>query len=348
VQIQRQSNTIGFTDQRLSPHAGNALFWAWLRPLDGGRSLATALPQPRPTSNNQILPLEKALAFMHGRWGDARKLTPIADLRRNPLVPERLVRRRHRVDEATERGGKCLLDVPGYRFQALVTRQPRAPHSPLAVWRYYHGRADCENVIKELQTGFALPTLCLEQFWATEAALSLASLTYNLTVLFQWQLGWQQKVTLRNLRFWRFVTAGGLSHPAGKTTVKLAVTKREREWWWRLWEKLLSPLPQLPCSRKPTHFLPPILMNMRFQLHGFGSEKAESGETETNGETPHGVARTVLSDGWFNFCFSSISRRRMSRASSFCNVSFTPAFRRMRERGNRLRGSPKKSARAAR
>jgi hypothetical protein len=76
----------------------------------------------------------------------------------------------------------------------------------------------------------ALPTLCLEEFWASEAALSLASLTYNLTVLFQRQLGWQQKVTLRNLRFWRFVTAGGLSHPAGKTTLKLAVPKRERAW----------------------------------------------------------------------------------------------------------------------
>ena len=25
---------IGFTDQQLSPHAGSALFWAWLHPLD--------------------------------------------------------------------------------------------------------------------------------------------------------------------------------------------------------------------------------------------------------------------------------------------------------------------------
>jgi hypothetical protein len=42
----------------------------------------------------------------------------------------------------------------------------RATHPPLVVWRYYYnGRADCENAIKELQAGFALPTLCLEQFW---------------------------------------------------------------------------------------------------------------------------------------------------------------------------------------
>ena len=56
-------------------------------------------------------------------------------------------------------------------------------------------------MIKELQAGFALPTLCLESFWASEAALSLASLTYNLIILFEHHLGWQQKVTLRNLRF---------------------------------------------------------------------------------------------------------------------------------------------------
>jgi hypothetical protein len=98
-------------------------------------------------------------------------------------------------------------------------------------------------VIKELREGFALPTLCLEKFWASEAALSLATLTYNLTVLFQRHLGWQQKVTIHSLRFWLFVTAGVLSHPAGKTTVKLAVPQRERGWWRRLWEKILSPFP---------------------------------------------------------------------------------------------------------
>jgi len=166
-------------------------------------------------------------------------------------APRRLVLLRHRVSEEEERGGKKLLAVPGYRFQALVTSLPGATHPPLAVWRYYNGRADCENVIKELQAGFALPTLCLESFWASEAALSLACLTYNLIVLFERQLGWQHKVSLRNLRFWLFVTAGVLSHPAGKTTIKLAVPERERDWWRRLWEKILSPLPN--CNAVENH-----------------------------------------------------------------------------------------------
>ncbi len=91
--------------------------------------------------------------------------------------------------------GCRLLDVPGWRFQALATRLPGTSHPPPRVWRYYNGRADCENVIKELREGFALPTLCLEKFWSSEAALSLAVLTYNLSVLFQRHLGWQQKVT---------------------------------------------------------------------------------------------------------------------------------------------------------
>jgi Transposase DDE domain group 1 len=436
--INGKAMAISFTDQRLSPQAGSAIFWGWLHRVDWGRRLADDWPQRLPTSNNKLLPLEKALAFMHGLLCEARKLTHVAYLRRDPLAPEligikriasqsvlsrffqgfnsaatnlrcfrplwhwglnrlpsaqagytldldstrllhedghqegvavgytrqglkpclhpllavlaevrlvaqlwlrpgnatcggnvvaffldlwdnlpahlrlrgvradagfclpellvlweqlslpyvvaaqlnqriqkiikgdlhwtatelsgtdvadmeyqamswpqprRLVLIRHQVCPDDRRGGKCLLDVPGYHFQALVTSLPAATHPPLAVWRYYNGRCDCENVIRELREGFALPTLCLEKFWASEAALCLATLTYNLTVLFQRHLGWQQKVTIQSLRFWLFVTAGVLSHPGGKTTIKLAVPPRERGWWRRLWQKILSPFP---------------------------------------------------------------------------------------------------------
>lgn len=171
--------------------------------------------------------------------------TEVAELEYQTLgwpQPRRLILIRHRVAERPDAGGKKLIDVPGYVFQALVTSFPTS-EPPLAVWRYYNGRADCENVIKELQQGFALTTLCLHSFWATEAALSLATLTYNLCVLFQRHLGWQTKVTIHSLRFWLFVTPGIIAHPAGKTTIKLAVPPRERDWWSRLWEKILAPFP---------------------------------------------------------------------------------------------------------
>lgn len=48
------------------------------------------LPLPLPTSNNKLLPPEKALAFMHGLLCDERKLTRVAYLRRDPLVSELL------------------------------------------------------------------------------------------------------------------------------------------------------------------------------------------------------------------------------------------------------------------
>ena len=81
---------ITFTDQQLSPHAGRATFWGWLRPLDWATCLAAARPHRLPTSHNKLLPLEKALAFMHGLLCDARKLTHVAYLRRDPLAPELL------------------------------------------------------------------------------------------------------------------------------------------------------------------------------------------------------------------------------------------------------------------
>jgi hypothetical protein len=166
--------------------------------------------------------------------------------------PRRLILIRHRKAERPEAGGKMLLEVPGYVFQALVTSLP-AHREPLEVWRHYNGRADCENVIKELQDGFAVNTLCLDSFWASEAAMSLATLTYNLTVLFQRHLGWQTKVTVQTLRYWLFVTPGLLTHPAGKTTIKLAVPRRESDWWRCLWQKILSPIPNCNAvENRPT------------------------------------------------------------------------------------------------
>lgn len=180
--------------------------------------------------------------------------TAVAELEyqaRNWPAPRRLALLRHRVSADEERGGKRLLAVPGYRLQALVTSLPRTTPTPLMVWRYDNGRADCENVIQELQAGCARPPLCLESFWASAAALSLACRTYNLGIRFERPLGWQHQVSLRNLRFWLFVRAGVRSHPAGKTTLKLAVPEREGDWWRRLWEKILSPIPN--CHAVENH-----------------------------------------------------------------------------------------------
>jgi hypothetical protein len=60
-------------------------------------------------------------------------------------VGERLVVIRQRVTQRPEAGGKTLLDIPGYRFQTLVTDLPDS-FRPVDVWRRYNGRADSEKV----------------------------------------------------------------------------------------------------------------------------------------------------------------------------------------------------------
>lgn len=142
----------------------------------------------------------------------------------------------------------------GYVFQALVTSMPTTV-APLTVWRDYNGRSDCENVIKELHQGFALPTLCLRSFWATEAALTLATLTYNRTVLFQRNLGWQTKVTIQSLRFWLFIHPRHYRAP-GRQNLDQAGRASSRT---RLVAQTLGqdpqPVSQLQCSRESTRLL---------------------------------------------------------------------------------------------
>lgn len=155
---------------------------------------------------------------------------------------ERLIVIRQRIAERPQAGGKLLLEVPGYRFQALVTNLPATEADALGVWRRYNGRADIENRIKELGRQFGIKGLCCRSFWATEAACQLAITAYNLCVLLQRRLGQLARCELVTLRWRLFTRAAVFSRPQGKATLKLAVRGREaREWWRHLLEKLTAP-----------------------------------------------------------------------------------------------------------
>jgi hypothetical protein len=145
----------------------------------------------------------------------------------------RLVVLRQRVAERPQAGGKQLLEVPGYKFQALRTNLPPTV-SALEVWRRYNGRADIENRIKELGAQFGLKGLCCRSFWATEAACHLAICAYNLCVGLQRRLGQPQRAELTTLRWRLFSCAAVFSRAAGKPTLKLAVTTAKRRHWWRV------------------------------------------------------------------------------------------------------------------
>ncbi len=139
-------------------------------------------------------------------------------------------------------GGKRLIDCPGYLFQGLITSLP-AEIGPLEVWRQYNGRAGIEHVIRELRHGYGLQQFCCQNFWATEAVLSMVVMAYNLVVLFERFLGWIDRYAVQTLRFHLFATAGIISQTGGVTTIKLAAPPRRRSWWLRLWERIASPFP---------------------------------------------------------------------------------------------------------
>ena len=136
-----------------------------------------------------------------------------------------------------------LFEDKSYRYQVLLTNLALSVDG-LTVWRRYNGRAGLENVVKELEENFALPKTSLKSFWATEAALSLSVLSYNLTVLFQQFFKWKNPVRADTLRYRLFGTAGILGNKAGKRTLRLSVVGKEvRDWWRALFNKLSSDFP---------------------------------------------------------------------------------------------------------
>ena len=156
-------------------------------------------------------------------------------------VGRRLVVIRQQLARRPEAVGKELIEVPGYKFQALITNLPRS-HDPLSVWRRYNGRADLENRIKELGDQFGIQRLTCAGFWATEAVHHLAIAAYNLCVLLQRRLGQLEHCQLQTLRWRLFTRAAVWSRSQGKSTLRLAVHgDAERRWWLEILAKLTGP-----------------------------------------------------------------------------------------------------------
>jgi len=147
---------------------------------------------------------------------------------------------RQRIEQRPDAGGKTLLEIPGYRFQALVTNLPRSMDA-LSIWRQYNGRADIENRIKELGRQFGIKRLGVENFWGTEAMHHLAIAAHNLCVLLQRRLGQLEKCELNTLRWRLFGRAAVWSRARGKPTLKLAVRgQAPRSWWHEILAKLTA------------------------------------------------------------------------------------------------------------
>jgi hypothetical protein len=141
-------------------------------------------------------------------------------------------------------------DWQGWRYGARLTDLGLPA---LEVWRLYRGRADCENRIKELKADFGLGSFVLRDFWATEAALGVTMLAYNLMSVFRHAV-MRQKVhhTLSTLHH-QVLAVGALwddSNKYTKQTFRLAVARKRRPWFEGLWAHAGEPLNLTPNPAK--------------------------------------------------------------------------------------------------
>src|SRR5690242_20656986 len=82
------------TEQKLSGHAGQATFWSFLHRRCDLRKLLTRVLPHRPTSNNYLPPVDIACGFIAGLIAGADRLTRVAWLRGDPVLPEIMATKR--------------------------------------------------------------------------------------------------------------------------------------------------------------------------------------------------------------------------------------------------------------
>ena len=120
-----------------------------------------------------------------------------------------------------------------YRYSAYVTNMKL---SAVEGWRLYRGRGDAENRIKELKYDFGFDSFNLNDFFATEAALTFAMIAYNLMSLFRmFVLQEKTQKTLSKLRYRTFAIGAYFEKENDKLVLKIALNKKRRAWFSGLW-----------------------------------------------------------------------------------------------------------------
>jgi len=155
--------------------------------------------------------------------------------------PRRMILVRQHIPQRPKASGKQLRLFSddeiynNYRYQCFITNLalPAAE-----VWRLYRGRADAENRIKELKYDFGLSGFSQGNFVATEAALNMVMMAYNLMSLFRQVILKQKKQPqMSTLRYTVFAVGAFMVKEGNKRILKLSMSMKRREWFEGLWSR---------------------------------------------------------------------------------------------------------------
>ena len=77
---------------------------------------------------------------------------------------------------------KELEDWSTYRISVMITNDSHS--TPQEIWRRYRPRANDENVIKDLKEGYGFESFNVNNFWATEAVLTMIALVFHNLIVY--------------------------------------------------------------------------------------------------------------------------------------------------------------------
>ena len=117
-------------------------------------------------------------------------------------------------------------EMSKYRYSCYITSFSL---SPIEIWRIYRSRAADENIIKENTYDFGLEGFSLDGFYATEAAMLIRILFYNIINLFRQEIlsSEESSDTLGTLRYKYFSIPGLLGREGRKYILRLGVKAKK-------------------------------------------------------------------------------------------------------------------------
>ena len=149
----------------------------------------------------------------------------------------RIVVVRERIAERPDAKGRRLFDLPGYTFHTVVTTLDLPA---IEVWRFYNGRSDCENRLKELKHDYGADGFCLNSFDGTEAVFRLICAFYNLLAAFKADITRDPAPQLARLRTQHFVAGAIVGRDGREVVLRLGLRGRYRERFSALLERIES------------------------------------------------------------------------------------------------------------
>lgn len=166
------------------------------------------------------------IIYQQGGWSKPRRVVVVKELQE---IRKEVTGKKIKAKNLFEQAGIDLEKLYNERYHCFVTNQELPA---IQIWEQYRQRGDCENRIKELKEDFGIEGFCMDDFCATESAMRMVTIGYNLMSLFK-QLTYrkQSQPKLSTLRFNCFAVGAWVTKRGNSRILKMSVPLKRRQWY---------------------------------------------------------------------------------------------------------------------